>query len=520
MIRAALPDRLMPLAVRLGLKPLYGDIHNHCSISYGLGSLEGALANAARQLEFVSITGHAHWPDMPVNDLSVAHIVDFHVKGFDRLRRGWVGHFDVLRAADAPGRFTVFPGYEIHSSAHGDYTIVLADLETAPLELADDPPSLKAALRRRFGSRAFAFPHHIGYRCGARGINWDSFDPELSPFVEMLSMHGCAEASETDRPYLHSMGPADGHSTMEYGLRAGHRFGIVGNTDHHSGYPGSYGHGRTAVYARAHDREAIWDALRARRTNALTGANIHLITALGGAIRGGVAPPARSGELLIEAVAGGFIDTIDVIRNGALAARISPDLTPAPIPAQIGEGVGTEALLLLELGWGARGSRHRWEGHLSLEGGEILSVEPRFRGPEVVSPLEGVEDAAPPPTLAADGGALYFAVTAEANPNNSTPATQGLMLRVRITSEAVVRAQLCGSDLTITIPRLITGGLAGNLGPIDSPAFLFHRLALPRQWQWSGRVILGEMTEGDTIYTRLRQSGGQTAWTSPIQVRP
>ena len=136
---------------------------------------------------------------MPVDDPSVAHIVEFHVKGFAKLRAAWPGHYQTLRAADRPGAFAVFAGYEIHSGAHGDYTIVLADLEDGPLELADDPAALKAALRARYGDRAFAFPHHIGYRTGARGINWETFDAELSPFVEMFSMHGCAEASETER---------------------------------------------------------------------------------------------------------------------------------------------------------------------------------------------------------------------------------------------------------------------------------------------------------------------------------
>ena len=74
-----LPERLSPLSARLGLRPLYGDIHNHCALSYGHGSLEGALENARRQLDFVSVTGHAYWPDMPVGDPSVAHIVDFHL---------------------------------------------------------------------------------------------------------------------------------------------------------------------------------------------------------------------------------------------------------------------------------------------------------------------------------------------------------------------------------------------------------------------------------------------------------
>ncbi|MBL4557919.1 MAG: hypothetical protein JKP98_15025 [Rhodobacteraceae bacterium] len=156
---------------------------------------------------------------MPVDDPSVAHIVDFHVKGFAKLRAAWPGHYAALRAADDPGRFTVFPGYEIHSFAHGDYTILYADLDGAALCLADSPAELHAALRAAMPGRAFAFPHHIGYRQGARGINWESFNPALSPFVEMISMHGCAEGSESDRGYLHSMGPVDGHSTMAHGWR-------------------------------------------------------------------------------------------------------------------------------------------------------------------------------------------------------------------------------------------------------------------------------------------------------------
>jgi hypothetical protein len=206
---------------KLGLRPFWGDIHNHSDLSYGHGSFHDALKKAALQLDFVSITGHAHWPDMPVDDPSVAHIVDFHIKGFEKLRRAWPGHFEVLRAANEPGQFTVFAGYEIHSFADGDYTIVLADLDGGPLCLEDTPAAVKKALRAQYGDRAFAFPHHIGYRQGARGINWATFDPDLSPVVEMLSMHGCAEASEDPRGYLHSMGPVDGHSTMATGWRQG-----------------------------------------------------------------------------------------------------------------------------------------------------------------------------------------------------------------------------------------------------------------------------------------------------------
>ena len=47
---------------------------------------------------------------MPVDDPSVAHIVDFHVKGFARLDKLWPQHFATLAAADEPGRFVSIPG--------------------------------------------------------------------------------------------------------------------------------------------------------------------------------------------------------------------------------------------------------------------------------------------------------------------------------------------------------------------------------------------------------------------------
>jgi hypothetical protein len=511
MIRAALPQRLAPLATELGLTALFGDIHNHSDLSYGHGRFVDALARAALQLDFVSITGHAHWPDMPVDDPRVAHIVDFHVKGFAKLRAGWIDHFEALRAADSPG-LTVFPGYEIHSNEHGDHTIIYADLEPAALVLADSPAALRSGLARAKGDRAFAFPHHIGYRQGARGINWASFDPALSPFVEMLSMHGCAETSETDRGYLHSMGPVDGHSTMAYGLAKGQVFGIVGNTDHHSAFPGSYGHGRMVAYASGRDRESLWRALRDRRTNALTGDNIHLLAAIGETTQGGIVPPAPA-ELRIEAVGGGFIDAIDVIRDGSIRHRITPELTPAPI------GPSDETLLYLELGWGARRTSHRWEGRIEIEGGEILSAEPRWRGAEVVSPLEGQDGGAPLPVLAEEGGSVRFAVTAEANPNNFTSATQGLMLRLRLDAGARILADLCGQRMDIPASRLFEGSKSGNLGPIDSPAWRFHALPRSHQWQWAGTLALGDLAPGENLYLRLRQAGGQMAWTSPIFCR-
>jgi hypothetical protein len=515
MLKARLPARLTPLAASFGLRPFYGDIHNHCGLSYGHGSLEDALARARQQLDFVSVTGHAHWPDMPVDEPEVAHIVAFHVEGFARLARLWPEHFATLRRFHQEGSFTVFPGYEIHSFAHGDYTILYKDLIDREMVLSDSPAELLTDLSARYPDAAMAFPHHIGYRQGARGVNWASLDPCLSPVLEMISMHGCSETSLTERPFLHSMGPSDGRSTVRHGLALGHVFGVIGNTDHHSGHPGSYGHGRTCLYAPENTAPALWESLWARRTSALTGDCSHLFLAADDTVQGGILPPGDH-ELRIEAIGGSFIDTIDVIRSGRLATRITPELQPAPVAAS---GEDFETILVLELGWGARGGSHRWVGRLEIEGGEILAVEPRLRGAEVVSPLEGEEQAGEPDRITADRRSVSFEIRAASNPNNMTPATQAIALRARLPETAVIRAELDGQHVQASVPRLLEGALAGNLGGIDSPAYRFHPLPRPHQWQWQGSLPLERFSEGETVYLRMRQANGQSTWTSPIFCR-
>src|SRR5690606_14052229 len=94
------------------------------------------------------------------------------------------------------------------------------------------------------GIETFLLPHHIGYRQGYRGINWATYTPEFSPVVEIMSMHGASESADAPYPYLHTMGPRNWQSTWQYGLAQGNVVGVMGSTDHHSGHPGSYGHGR------------------------------------------------------------------------------------------------------------------------------------------------------------------------------------------------------------------------------------------------------------------------------------
>ncbi len=300
----------------------FGDLHNHCGISYGHGSLADALANAREQLDFVSITGHAHWPDMPERGGAVDDIIDFHEKGFSKLKRCWNESMEELRAADSDGGFVVFPGFEVHFSDCGDRNIVYQNLDGQPL-YPDNLDDLHQQLRdlRNHGYDSIAQPHHIGYLKGTRGIDWDTFSSEFSPFVELVSMHGCSEASEGTRPFLHSMGPSDCLSTIQQGLSRGHVFGVTGGTDHHSAHPGSYSHGRLGVWATDNSRRSLWEAFYARRTYALTGDNIRMNVLMNGRPMGSQIPHCRERQFEIEITGGAAIDSVDLIRNNRIVKR-------------------------------------------------------------------------------------------------------------------------------------------------------------------------------------------------------
>jgi len=507
----------MSLSLYTDKELLFGDLHNHCGLSYGHGSLKDALKNAREQLDFVSITGHAHWPDMPEPDERIQYIIDFHNEGFAKLKRDWPKMMDTLRAFNEEGSFVVFPGFEIHSNADGDRTILYRNFE-GEIIYADSIPDLHRHLAglKQAGIEALAFPHHIGYRAGTRGINWDTYDPEWGPFVELLSMHGCSESNENTRPFLHSMGGSDWESTIQYGLKQGHVFGFTGHTDHHSGHPGSYGHGVTGLWTEKRTRGSIWEALKNRRSYALTGDRMRLEYTLNDAPMGSIVESAGERRLSVNVQGGGAIDSVDIVKNGQLAHRVSQtDIAQAP------DGDSVHTLIYLELGWGERGKAVPWEAELRVSAGEIIRTEPRFRGREVVSPVEGDDEEAgfyESHWEQTGERTVNFQTVTRSNPNNATNASQGMCIEVRMPLDATVEAKLNGHCYSIPLRRLMEGARTGHLGGIDSPAFRLHRAPLPHEFNWSFDWK-DRGSEEDNYYVRVRQTNDQWAWSSPVYLR-
>lgn len=496
----------------------YGDIHTHCGISYGHGTLDEALRNARQQLDFCSVTGHAHWPDMPQETPATKPILDYHRTGFERLKQFWPGTLERVRTESRDGEFVVFPGFEIHSLASGDRTIVYKD-PAGEILYVRDMSELHRVLKELNGrgSAVMSFPHHIGYLKGARGIDWTSLDPATEPVVEVVSMHGASESSETPRPFLRSMGPSDWESTVQYGLEQGHIFGFTGNTDHHSACPGSYGHGRTAVWAGRLTREAIWGAYQDRRVYALTGDRMTVEFSVNDAPMGSVIRNTGRRRIDFSVAAGGALDYVDIIRNNKLLKRYSGEDEKAA--SDDGKAIHTK--IFLEVGWGDKRHEMKWDIDFGVSDGAIVAVEPRFRGQDVVSPrdkTDGSSDCCPSAWARLDGRHVHFSTTTRGNPTATTTATQGLCLEVRVPAGACIEATINDRRERIPVERLLAGAYARPMGGISSPFYRFNRAPHYREWNWR-TVIDDTFDRPGFYYLRIRQKNDQWAWVTPVFVR-
>ena len=155
--------KIMPSASNL--KYFWGDLHNHCNITYGHGDMRSAFEAAKGQLDFVSVTPHAMWPDIPgADDPRLKWVIDYHTGAFKRLREGgYEKYVAMTNEYNKEGEFLAFVGYEAHSMEHGDH-----------LALNTVGPSIEDWKQKARGGLENIYYHsRMGYRTGLSRIYWN-----------------------------------------------------------------------------------------------------------------------------------------------------------------------------------------------------------------------------------------------------------------------------------------------------------------------------------------------------------
>ena len=492
----------------------WGDPHSHCSISYGHGTVRQALARARQQLDFCSVTGHAFWPDMPADRGRYGEIIDYHREGFARLARNWPALLAAQTEVSSAGEFIAFPSYEWHSLEFGDHNVYSAGPEL-PLRDAVDLSELRRVVA---ACQGIAIPHHIGYAAGYRGIDWSHYREDVSPFVEVLSLHGCSVSNEAPYEMLHDMGPRDAGSTAEAGWQRGYRFGIVGGTDHHAAYPGSHGDGRMGVFAEQLTRESVWDAFLKRRVFAATGDRIDARMFVDDAWIGSEVDSNRSRRIQIAVRGSDALDRVELVKNGRVVRRFFAD---SPVSRE----QSTRYRLRVTWGWGRKDRAVDWSCRLSLSAGEIVDVESCFSGQPIVSPKpqvgdDEVEDERDLPHRIVEKSptnCVWESVTT-GNPTMRHDTTQAVSFEIDAPDSAVVELEVNGQCYSHALPELLNAGRSHFLRGWLSEAVRVGPL-IPIGACQVEADLQDEPAEAVDVYRlQVAQQNGQWAWLSPIWV--
>jgi hypothetical protein len=309
-----------------------------------------------------------------------------------------------------------------------------------------------------------------------------------------------------------SPGGRETANTVRAALARGLRFGFVASSDNHSGFPGAYGEGLMAALVDTLTRPAILDALRARRTYALTGDRIEIDLAVNGAPLGASLRAAGQVEVRYAVHGRDALDVVEIVQDGRVVDRAwGDDALPA---AQAFSG---PFQVRLEWGWGPWASlglerTTDWAFRLQVEGGRLRRAFPCLAsGP--------FDEARRHAFVHGDDGTLAvrsYTSRKQAfrgNPNHS------VVLEVDGDARTAFRLTLqepVATTSVTTAGALFDGSRPVHVGPYPAESYLWHRLLAGGATSLS-RTLTLELPGGPShVYLRVRQKNSHMAWTSPV----
>jgi len=294
---------------------VWGDCHCHTGWADGVGTCEENLTYA-RDEAFLDVFGLAE---------HLSNAGGFTTQVVDKHGADWAlfgQHVaEVTRAHDEPGRFVTILGHEYTPDERtrepsGDFCVFCPSDRWEDVPMAAEYTDL-IELARQAG--ALVIPHVGGRTPDFAQVR---IDADVTPLVEIASMHGHFE------------------HYAQAGLARGHKLGFVGMSDGHFGMPGYDNwaqHGRTpglkhrnysvqsaitAFLVPELTRQAVFAAMRMRKTYATTGQRILLFFAIDDVSMGGERTCNDRPVLRIRVRGTAPIALVDIIRGDRRLHRI------------------------------------------------------------------------------------------------------------------------------------------------------------------------------------------------------
>ena len=314
------------------------------------------------------------------------------------------------------------------------------------------------------------------------------FDPETCPLVEVVSCWGVFEWMIWDA------------------FEMGYIVGIMANSDGHKGRPGAEGPGAgqfgiagglTCVLAPELTREAVFDALRARRCYGTTGARMDLTFSVNGQPMGSLIEGAESAAVEAAVTGTAPLESFQLFAGRECVQTVRP--TAFSADAKSGK---------IRIRW--HGARHRGRGRRLKWDGKIRVEGPRLLGAETFSfdsPVDGI-------TERTDSEVCFRSQT--------TGDTDGIELTLEPSDGGTLVFSCPEGEWSVPLSELAAVGARKSipLGELDK-AVHFERYPdeLTETHLRLNANIPVEPEKLTPLFVKATQTDGEMAWASPVYLR-
>jgi len=264
-------------------------------------------------------------------------------------------------------------------------------------------------------------------------------------------------------------------------------------------------------------RESIFDAIRDRRTYAVTGDRIAVDFRVNGQFMGRQMPYIRRRVLSVNVTGWDQLDRVEILKNNHVLHRDFP-MDRVPSAGSWDEPV----LLRFEYGWGPWPALDMtricdWDFNITVEGGVLENVQPCFQA----GPLDETRR---DKIIERSGRHLRVESFTALRQQFEDISTKAVVLKIRGGPETRVTVALnkpTGVSLSQTFGQLARSNEMLFTGDFPKESAMLHRLVFADRYQTSYKVSDTDDGKGPNwYYLRAVQANNQYAWSSPIWIEP
>ena len=224
-----------------------------------------------------------------------------------------------------PGAFVTLFGFEAsYDWPVGHHNVYYAHPEGDFWQIED--MDIRDAWKRGAPGAMLTIPHHTGATMsgppGVTKIDWSIHDERFRTTAEIYSSHGHSEEWAPNHPLSFDIvdftwqGAQDPGNYLQDAWLMGLKMGVIASSDNHMSQPGKEGFGTMAVWTPELTRDAVFEAIRKRRTYGSTGSRIYLEFLLNGEPMGGEVglAPGDAADIEVTVAGTGRLRWIEILR--------------------------------------------------------------------------------------------------------------------------------------------------------------------------------------------------------------